>query len=87
MLLSRSVKASVIVIAGLLVLGGCKDTGETYKKSQRRSQTQTQTKEQPEYDCRIHAPDKICEVPWKDKVVLYCYKGKIPKVVRYREEC
>lgn len=44
-------------------------------------------REKPEYDCRKHAKDKICEVPWKDKVVLYCYRGKIPKVVRVREEC
>lgn len=43
--------------------------------------------EQAEFDCRTHAADKICEVPWKDKTVLYCYAKKIPKVVRYRSEC
>ncbi len=42
---------------------------------------------QPEYDCRKHAPDKVCEVPWKDKVVLYCYADAIPRVVRFRDEC
>lgn len=41
----------------------------------------------PEYDCRKHSKDKICEVPYKDKIVLYCYAKPIPKVVRYREEC
>jgi hypothetical protein len=44
-------------------------------------------KEAQEYDCRKHDPDKVCLVPWKDKTVLYCYKGVIPKVVRYRSEC
>lgn len=44
------------------------------------------TKEAPEYDCR-KSIDRICKVPYKDKVVLYCYKGTIPRVVRYREEC
>lgn len=43
-------------------------------------------KESPEFDCR-KSIDKICKVPYKDKVVLYCYKGPIPKVVRYKEEC
>ncbi len=43
--------------------------------------------EQPEYDCRKHAPDKVCEVPYKDKVVLYCYADTIPRVVRFRDEC
>jgi hypothetical protein len=44
-------------------------------------------KEAQEYDCRKHDPDKVCLVPWKDKTVMYCYKGVIPKVVRYRSEC
>lgn len=44
------------------------------------------TREAPEYDCR-KSIDKICKVPYKDKIVLYCYKGPIPKVVRYVEEC
>ena len=44
-------------------------------------------KEAQEFDCRKHDKEKICVVPWKDKQVLYCYKGKIPRVVRTREEC
>lgn len=44
-------------------------------------------KEQAEYDCRKHALDKVCEVPWKDKIVLYCYAKPIPRVVRDRDEC
>ena len=93
MRLSTSVRVSVVAVAGLLALSGCDDP-------RRRPVDVTQTVrvpvtspakprslERPEYDCRIHAKDKICEVPWKDKVVLYCYSGKIPKVVRYREEC
>lgn len=78
--MSKAVKASVLAIAGLLALSGCKYPSEVGSERPRRS-------EAPEYDCRKHAPDKICEVPWKDKVVLYCYKSKIPKVVRSREEC
>lgn len=80
MRLEGAFKASVWLVAALLVLGGCKDTRDGGSSSPKRS-------ERPEYDCRKHSKDKICEVPWKDKTVLYCYKGKIPKVVRYREEC
>lgn len=82
----NAVMASVLAVGALLVLGGCKDTGETYKKSQTRSQGSLPGKQPQEYDCRKQEP-KICQVPWKDKVVLYCYKGAIPKVVRYRSEC
>lgn len=86
------VRASVVLVAACVVLAGCDDP-------RRRPVDVTQTVtvpankpkkpqlERPEYDCRKHARDKICEVPWKDKIVLYCYAGKIPKVVRYREEC
>lgn len=78
--MNRPLKASVLAVAALLTLAGCKDTGDGGLKRPRAS-------ERPEFDCRKHDPDKVCLVPWKDKVVMYCYKGKIPRTVRYREEC
>lgn len=76
----KALLGAVLASLALLVLGGCKPSAGEGSSSPKRL-------ERPEYDCRKHAPDKICEVPWKDKIVLYCYKGKIPKVVRFREEC
>lgn len=40
---------------------------------------------EPEFDCRKEA--KVCLVPWKDKMVWYCYKGLFPRVVKTREDC
>lgn len=68
---------------GLIVILGLTTACETgdFKSRPRR-------KEAAEYDCKKHAVDKICEVPWKGKVVLYCHRNpKIPRVVRYREDC
>lgn len=76
----KAVAVAVLAVAALLALSGCKDTGQEAVKRPRRA-------EAPEHDCRKHTEDKICAIPWKDKVVLYCYKGRIPRVVRYREEC
>lgn len=74
-------KISAIVVGLTVILGltACQD-GTAFK-------TRPRTKERAEYDCKKHALDKICEVPWKDKIVLYCHKDKIPRVVRTREEC
>lgn len=79
-MMKKTTKVAVMAVAALMVLSGCEKPSQVGTERPRRS-------EAPEYDCRKHAPDKICEVPWKDKVVLYCYKSKIPKVVRSREEC
>lgn len=67
---------------GLIVILGLTTACETgdFKSRPRR-------KEAAEYDCKKHAVDKICEVPWKDKIVLYCHRDTIPRVVRYRDEC
>lgn len=78
--MNRPVKASVLAVVALIALVGCKEPGQGGLKRPRSI-------ERPEYDCKKHAVDKICELPWKDKVVLYCHAGKIPRVVRYREEC
>lgn len=75
-----AVKVAGLLCAALAVLAGCKYPAEG-------SPARPRTSERPEYDCRKHAPDKVCEVPWKDKVVLYCYADTVPRVVRYREEC
>jgi hypothetical protein len=77
--LTKKICAGVVcILTALIFLVGCKDG--TQLKSPRKKQA-------AEYDCRKHSEDKICEVPWKDKIVLYCYADKIPRVVRYREEC
>lgn len=73
-------KGLCMALCVVFLLAGCKGTGESFKKSDRRS-------EPLEYNCLHHAKDGICEVPWKDKTVLYCVKGKVKKVVRFREEC
>lgn len=78
--MNRAVKGSVLAVVALMALVGCKHPTDGAVK-------RPKTSERPEYDCKKHAVDKICEVPWKDKVVLYCHAGKIPRVVRYREEC
>lgn len=45
-------------------------------------------KEAPEYNCLKHAKDKICEVPMENgKVVLYCVKGPVKRLVHYRDDC
>lgn len=72
-------KGLSLALCAVFLLAGCKDTGKGLRPAQKRSQVQ-------EYDCRKQ-DDQICEVPWKDKMVLYCYKGKVPKVVRYNWEC
>jgi hypothetical protein len=69
---------AVGLTATLLMTTGCQE---------QMGKPRTPRKEAVEYDCRKHDPDRVCQVPWKDKIVLYCYKGVIPKVVRYREEC
>jgi len=75
-----ALNALCTALCAVFLLSGCDDTGD-------RDLSRLRAPERPEYDCRKHSPDKICEVPWKDKVVLYCYKNKVPKVVRYRWEC
>ncbi len=72
----------VILLIGLVVFlrGGMES------KPPQGGLERPRVKEAPEFDCR-KSIDKICKVPYKDKVVLYCYKGTIPKVVRYKEEC
>lgn len=77
--MNKAVKTAVVLVAGLFTLMGC-------KAPEPRSPERPRAAERQEYDCRKQ-DDKICEVPWKNKIVLYCYKGKIPKVVRYRWEC
>lgn len=75
----KSAIAVALIVTTSLVIGmsGCRRPVESPRK-----------KQAAEYDCHVHAKDKICEVPWKDKVVLYCYANpKIPRVVRYRSEC
>lgn len=78
-------RGTVVVIAGIALLifvsGGLNKTGDRNVQSPPR-------KERPEYNCLHHAPDGICEVPMRNgKVVLYCVKGPVKKVVRYREDC
>lgn len=83
------------IVGAVLFVSGCDKTKPKYKpvdvtqtvKVPARGLERPKNKEKPEYDCRKHARDKICEVPWKDKIVLYCYADKIPRVVRYREDC
>lgn len=41
----------------------------------------------PEYNCLEHAKDGICEVPMKDRVVLYCVKPPFKRIVHSREDC
>lgn len=73
------ISAIVVGLIAIISMTGCRPVP--------MGQTAPPKKERAEYDCRKHAPDKVCEIPWKDKTVLYCYKGTIPRVVRFREEC
>lgn len=73
-----------IGIIGLLIFV----SGGFDKEGKSPSVQRPPNREAPEYDCRKHALDKICEVPWKGSQVLYCYADpKHPRVVRLREEC
>lgn len=92
------IKLAITALISLLVVtvSGCNDPEKlpvTVEKKVTLTAKPIPTKtakdkpEQPEFDCHVHAADKICEVPWKDKIVLYCYANKVPKVVRYRTEC
>lgn len=71
---------TVIGLIALMIFttGGCKLQQGGFQSPKRT--------EAPEYDCRKSA-ERICKVPWKDKIVLYCYMNPIPRVVRYKEEC
>jgi hypothetical protein len=80
-MMKSSVIAVGLIVTTVLLIGtaGCKN-GKAPQSPPR--------KQPAEYDCHKHAKDKICEVPWKDKIVLYCYANpKLPRVVRYREDC
>jgi hypothetical protein len=70
--------AVIVLIGALIFVSGCKE-GSGFKSPRKR--------EQAEYDCHKDARDKVCEIPWKDKIVLYCYADSVPRVVRFREEC
>lgn len=73
-------KISVIAVGLIAIMGLTACDSDSFKTRPRRKETS-------EYDCKKHALDKICAVPWKDKIVLYCHKDKVPRVVRTREEC
>lgn len=73
-------KTSAIVVGLIVAMGLTACQTDDFKTRPRRKET-------AEYDCKKHAVDKICEVPWKDKIVLYCHRDRVPRVVRHREEC
>ncbi len=74
----KKISAIVVGLIAITVMSGCKDNPK---------RREIKKLEAIEYDCRKHDKDKVCAVPWKDKIVLYCYNGKIPRVVRDRDQC
>lgn len=70
------------IIALLIFISGGMKTNPNDKGFDRPGR-----KEAPEYNCLHHARDGICEVPMKDRTVLYCVKGPVNRIVHYRDEC
>lgn len=82
----KGVKATLVVIgligALILISGGMKSD-----PSKGGFEPRPKRVEAPEYNCLKHAKDGICEVPVNGKVVLYCVKPPLKRIVHYREEC
>lgn len=76
--MKRKISAIAVGLIAIMGLTACQT--DDFKTRPRRKET-------VEYDCKKHAVDKICEVPWKGKIVLYCHKDRVPRVVRTRDEC